>query len=71
MLKNEMYYKKEDIKGMLQSEDIKGDEMQGEYFAIGSNGKAYHATFVNKYIPGGVFFFVIPDYVRILGYVPA
>ena len=71
MLKNEMYYEKEDIKGMLQSEDINGDEMQGEYFAIGSNGKAYKATFVNKYIPGGVFFFVIPDYVRIIGYVPA
>lgn len=71
MLKNEKYYEKEDLKGMLKPEEISGDEMQGEYFAIGSNGKAYHASYVNRYLPGGVFYFCIPAGVEILGYVPA
>ena len=56
---------------LISFDEIAKKHIAGEYFAIGSNGKAYKATFVNKYIPGGVFFFVIPDYVRIIGYVPA
>lgn len=70
MLRNEKYYEKEDLKGMLKPEEISGDEMQGEYFAIGNNGKAYHASYVNKYLPGGVFYFCIPQGVEVLGYVP-
>lgn len=70
MLKNEKIYEKEDLKGLLVPEKINGDEMQGEYFAIGNNGRAYHATYVNKYFPGGVFYFCIPANVKILGYVP-
>lgn len=56
---------------MLNPEEISGDEMQGDYFAICDNGKAYSATYVNKYLPGGVFYFCIPAGVKILGYVPA
>ena len=70
MLKNEKYYEKDDLKGMLKPGEINGDEMQGDYFAISNNGKAYHATYVNKYLPGGVFYFCIPANVKILGYVP-
>lgn len=70
MLKNEKYYEKEDLRGMLEPEEISGDEMQGGYFAIGDNGKAYSAAYVNKYIPGGVFYFCIPGSVKILGYEP-
>lgn len=71
MLKNEKKYEKEDLKGMLKPEEIAGDKMQGDYFAICDNGKAYHASYVNKYLPGGVFYFCIPAGVEILGYVPA
>lgn len=71
MLKNERLYGKEDTKGMLKPDEISGDEMQGDYFAICDNGKAYSATYVNKYLPGGTFFFCIPAGVKILGYVPA
>ena len=56
---------------MLKESEINGDEMQGNYFAIGDNGKAYRASYVNKYLPGGVFYFCIPADVKILGYVPA
>lgn len=71
MLKNEKnFMKKENLKRILKPEEIKGNEMQGEYFAIGDNGKAYHATYVNKYILGGVFYFCIPENVKILGYIP-
>lgn len=65
------FYNKEDLEGMLSESEINGDEMQGDYFAIGGNGKAHHATHVNKYLPGGTFFFCIPASVKILGYVPA
>lgn len=71
MLKNERLYEKEDTKGMFKPEEISGDEMQGDYFAICDNGRAYHAAYVNKYLPGGAFFFCIPAGVNILGYVPA
>lgn len=71
MLKNEKFYEKEDLKGMLNPEEISGDEMQGHYFAICNNGKAYRASYVNKYLPGGVFYFCIPAGIEILGYVPA
>lgn len=71
MLKNEKFYNKEDVKNMLQESEISGDEMQGDYFAICDNGKAYRATYVNKYYPGGTFFFCIPEGIKILGYVPA
>lgn len=71
MLANEKLYNKEDLKGMLKESEISGDEMQGGYFAIGDNGRAYRATYVNKHLPGGVFYFCIPASVKILGYVPA
>jgi len=71
MLANEKIYNNEDLKGMLKESEINGDEMQGNYFAIGDNGKAYQASYVNKYLPGGTFFFCIPASVKILGYVPA
>lgn len=71
MLANEKIYNNEDLKGMLKESEINGDEMQGNYFAIGDNGKAYRASYVNKYLPGGVFYFCIPADVKILGYVPA
>lgn len=71
MLANEKIYNNEDLKGMLKESEINGDEMQGNYFAIGDNGKAYQASYVNKYLPGGVFYFCIPEDVKILGYVPA
>lgn len=45
--------------------------MQGDYFAIGDNGKTCSAAYVNKYLPGGVFYFCILAGVKILGYVPA
>lgn len=70
MLKNEKIYEKEDLKGMLRENEISGDEMQGNYFAIGDNGKAYNAVYVNKYFSGGVFYFCIPASVKILGYIP-
>lgn len=70
MLKNEKPYTEDDIIRMLSEEEIFGDEMQGEYFAICDNGKAYHATYVNKYFEKGVFFFTIPAGIKILGYVP-
>lgn len=71
MLKNERLYEKEDLKRMLKPEEIIGGKMQGEYFTIGNNGKAYHASYVNKYLSGGVFYFCIPQGVEVLGYVPA
>ena len=71
MLANEKIYNNEDLKGMLKESEINGDEMQGNYFAIGDNGKAYQASYVNKYLPGGVFYICIPEDVKILGYVPA
>lgn len=70
MLENEKFYEQDDLKGMLKGNEISGDEMQGDYFAIGDNGKAYHATYVNKYLSGGVFYFTIPADVKVLGYVP-
>lgn len=56
---------------MLKPEEVDGDDMQGEYFAICDNGKAYPAKYVNKYFPGGTFFFCIPQGVGILGYIPS
>ena len=70
MLANEKRYNKEDLEGMLKENEINGDEMQGDYFAICDNGKMYRAKYVNKYFPGGTFFFTIPQVVEILGYVP-
>lgn len=71
MFRNEGFYAKEDTKGMLKESEIRGDEMQGDYFAICDNGRMYHAKYVNEYFPGGVFFFTIPQGVEILGYIPA
>lgn len=71
MLRNEKYYREEDLSGVMAASEISGDEMQGDYFAIGDDGKAYGATFVNKDLPGGVFYSVIPSGVKVLGYVPA
>lgn len=70
MLKNEMFYNPDDISGMLKKQEIHGDEMQGDYFAVCNNGRAYHAVYVNDYFPGGVMFFTIPAGVEILGYIP-
>lgn len=70
MLKNEQKYSSEDLTGMLQENEIQGDEMQGDYFAICDNGTAYHASYVNNYLPGGVMFFCIPAGLKILGYIP-
>ena len=39
---------------------IKNPKEEGEYLAHGSDGKTYHATKVNKYMPGGVMFFAKP-----------
>lgn len=47
---------------------IKNPKEEGEYLAHGSDGKTYHATKVNKYMPGGVMFFAIPANIQILGY---
>lgn len=66
MLANEKFYEKEDIANMLSEDQV---QEPGEYFAIGDNGRAYHSVYTKK--NGGVFFFTIPDYVKILGYVPA
>lgn len=70
VLGNEKHYKEEDLEGMLEPREISGDEMQGDYFAIGNDGKAYEGTFVNKGLPGGVFYSVIPSGIKVLGYVP-
>lgn len=66
MLASEKFYEESDIKNMLPGAEV---TEPGEYWAIGDNGRAYHATYVLKY--GGVFFFCIPHTVKILGYVPA
>lgn len=50
---------------------IKNPKKEGKYLAHGDDGKVYPATKVNKYMPGGVMFFVIPANVKILGYTPA
>ena len=47
---------------------IKNPKKEGKYLAHCSDGKAYSATKVNKYMPGGVMFFVIPANVQVLGY---
>lgn len=67
MLANEKFYEKSDIENMLTEKEV---TEAGEYWAIGDNGKAYRSTFTWKYGPG-IFFFCIPDSVKILGYVPA
>jgi len=67
MLKNEKYYDPEDITGMIMEKEVKEP---GLYFAIGANGRAYRATYTDRYF-NGVFFFCIPYDVEIIGYVPA
>lgn len=67
MLENEKFYEQDDLKGMLKGNEISGDGMQGKYFAICDNRKAYLATYSSS---DNVFFSVIPAGVKILGYVP-
>ncbi|MCI8409620.1 MAG: hypothetical protein HFJ09_10190, partial [Lachnospiraceae bacterium] len=67
MLENEKFYEQDDLKEMLKGNEISGDEMQGKYFAICDNRKAYLATYSSSC---NVFFSVIPAEVKVLGYVP-
>lgn len=53
---------------LISFEEIAKEHIAGEYLAIGSNGKSYHASYVPKYEPSGVMFFCIPADVEILGY---
>lgn len=53
---------------MKTFEEIKNNNLCGEYFAITKSGKKYDATFTNDY--GGVMFFCIPYDEIIIGYVP-
>lgn len=66
MLKNESFYEKSDIENMVPEAEVKEP---GEYWVIGDNGRAYHSVYTLKY--GGTFLFCIPNYVKILGYIPA
>lgn len=66
MLASEKFYEESDIKGMLPEEEV---TEPGSYWAIGDNGRAYRAIYTLEY--GGTFFFCIPHYVKILGYIPA
>ena len=47
---------------------IKFPKKEGKYLVHCSDGKAYEATKVNKYMPQGIMFFAIPADVQILGY---
>ena len=69
--RKEFFYTAEDTDEMLNPEEIKNEGIEGDYFAICANGKAYPATYVNDYFPGGTFFFCIPQGIEILGYIPA
>lgn len=64
MLEFERFYLEEDLQDMMRFEEVKES---GDYFAIGSNGKAYYATFSQDYRR---FYFCIPQTVDVLGYVP-
>ena len=46
--------------------EIKATNKDGSYYAIGSNGKRYEASYSAQF---GVMFFAIPDSVQILGYI--
>lgn len=50
MLENEKFYEQDDLKGMLKGNEISSDGMQGKYFAICDNRKAYLATYLNSLI---------------------
>lgn len=56
---------------MLSFEEISKNKLIGEYIAIGSSGKKYNATFIDKYCDSGVMFFCIPEKENIIGYEPA
>ncbi len=54
---------------MKTFEEIKAQGKNGEYYAIGDNGKQYEASFCTEYGNGGIMFFAIPSTVKILGYI--
>lgn len=51
---------------MLKFKDLKDNK---NYIAIGSDGKEYNGTFINKYFPGGVFFCCYPQNVELIGFI--
>lgn len=51
---------------MLKFEELKDNQ---EYIAVGSNGREYKGTYVNKYLPGGVFFCCYPQNVELIGFI--
>ena len=53
---------------LISFEEIAKRHIDGEYLAIGNDGKSYHASYVPKYEPTGVMFFCIPSDIEILGY---
>lgn len=54
---------------MMTFEEIKANGKNGEFYAIGNDGRKYSASFCIEYA-GGVMFFAIPSTVEILGYIP-
>ena len=51
---------------MKTFEEIAAANKDGEYYAIGSNGKQYNATYSAKY---ECMFFCVPAGVEIVGYI--
>lgn len=51
---------------MKTFDEIKKANKDGEFFAIGNNGKKYNASYSSKY---GCMFFAIPSNVEIVGYI--
>lgn len=49
---------------------LKFNELQDgkDYIAVGDNGKEYEGTFVDDYIPGGVFYCIYPHGVNLVGF---
>lgn len=60
-----------DGKTILSMEQISKKGVDGNFIAIGDDGKKYDAAYVNKYAPGGIMFFIIPRSVKIIGYIGA
>lgn len=44
---------------MLEWKDLKDGQ---DYMATATDGKKYKGTYVNKYLPGGVFYTIMPEY---------
>ena len=51
---------------ILTYDQIRKKNKDGEFFAIGENGREYHAVYTTEH--GGVMFFCIPADVEIIGY---